>query len=475
MFASDKIHQQVLEQFGLNAEFSVWAKSSLSLGVDLRQLTMRTLSYFMSNSARPDPDDLIALSRHARQEADDLFETYCLRAVTSAANPFIPGMNLCVALAAAAEKAQEGEKRSLISLQNDVVNLLLEIFERLPQTVRAFDGGMDGCSAVFEPEWARSIGESTGTQGPLSLALLNRKQQETFCQVPLIVDFLTRRFTRGLPDWRDARGVLNDPDELQDLRGGAGEGDIGLVLNHKAIVDTQNVALGRLDGREHVERADWDYRFSMGRNRCLVAVQSPNELLQGANARFPRLTFLPGVQFVVAGLVAKPNNYYRVPVVRMLLDLIVYLGMLAVLSDVLLFHEDGALAWGEYFFIAYVVVSVGFVDCSVCNIIVWCISDLVLVVFISDVWPGSRFGNLVRSVPFSTLPRMKGILLEPFVESPHHQNVQFEHTPTLLCSIIFNAKRCFNISLIPTHLTTCHEAFSGLTTVRKRIQEWLSS
>lgn len=61
--------------------------------------------------------------------------------------------------------------------------------------------------------------------------------------------------------------------------------------------------------------------------------------LQGEDVAFPDLTRLPGAKFIVAGLVTKPNSYYRVPVMRMALDFMVYLAMLAVFSAVVMFHE----------------------------------------------------------------------------------------------------------------------------------------
>lgn len=52
-----------------------------------------------------------------------------------------------------------------------------------------------------------------------------------------------------------------------------------------------------------------------------------------------------------------PDPYYRVPAMRMLLDLAVYLGMLAVFSTVVLFHEDGPLTSGEIAFAFYLLAS----------------------------------------------------------------------------------------------------------------------
>lgn len=52
-----------------------------------------------------------------------------------------------------------------------------------------------------------------------------------------------------------------------------------------------------------------------------------------------------------------PDQYYRVPAMRMVLDLAVYLGMLAVFSTAVLFHEDGPLTPGEVAFSFYLLAS----------------------------------------------------------------------------------------------------------------------
>ena len=84
--------------------------------------------------------------------------------------------------------------------------LLLEVLEHLPQTVRGFEGQMKACSAVFEPETV--ISRHKGTVGPLNVALRKRRQMDTYCTTPLVLDFMWRKFTKGLPSLRDTEGVL---------------------------------------------------------------------------------------------------------------------------------------------------------------------------------------------------------------------------------------------------------------------------
>lgn len=88
-----------------------------------------------------------------------------------------------------------------------------------------------------------------------------------------------------------------------------------------------------------------------------MAGKGIKSFLGGARDDLPGLKILPGAQFVVAGLVAKPNSFYRVLTTRMLLDLVVYLAMLAVFSTLVLFHDIGTMTWGGNVFAIHVFVG----------------------------------------------------------------------------------------------------------------------
>lgn len=92
--------------------------------------------------------------------------------------------------------------------------LLLEVLEHLPQTVRGFEGQMKACSAVFEPETV--ISGHKGILGPLRVALQKRQQMNTYCTVPLVLDFMWRKFTKGLPSARDTEGILDTDKEFSN-------------------------------------------------------------------------------------------------------------------------------------------------------------------------------------------------------------------------------------------------------------------
>lgn len=224
-----------------------------------------------------------------------MFRTFCFLAVTSAANPFIPGITLSTVLAEAAKQANEGERRTLIDVRAGIDELLLEIFERLPQTVRGFEGGLNGCTYVFDPKPMRG---NDGLGGPLNMILSDPQQLKTFCKVPLVMDFLSSKFMLGLPDLNDTQGVLRSNDQLTYLR------------------------------RMHTD----------GKPNGLVLGDAVGARLQAAEAEDLSMTFFPGAQFIVAGVVASPANYYQVPAMRMALDFIVYIATVAALSYFVYFH-----------------------------------------------------------------------------------------------------------------------------------------
>lgn len=55
-----------------------------------------------------------------------------------------------------------------------------------------------------------------GTEGPLSVALLKRQQMEKYCTIPLVLDFMGRKFSKGLPSIMDREGVLENFDNIED-------------------------------------------------------------------------------------------------------------------------------------------------------------------------------------------------------------------------------------------------------------------
>lgn len=336
------------------------------------------------------------LSRTIKSER---LKHHCLEAVVSVRNPFVPGMALSVALAEAAERALEGERKKLSSLQEGVDTLLLEVLERLPQTTRGFENGLFGCAAVFEPASANGI---EGIVGPLSLALGRRQQTQTFCTAPLVVDYISRTFTRGLPILWDSKGTLRHsqerdpsgfaqplPDGLKAERFIAADETLRRSASLKFLADAEDrdesLAVGRdgffgeiLQGSPTLRAGETlvAFGFSVLGAALLLWAEFGKSSIIGWVAGIASFIFLlfskffylvgvtlaletifPGVQFITAGLVSKPKSYYIVPAMRMVLDCVVYLGMLAFFNALVLFHEDGPLAWGEKLFAVHLMVS----------------------------------------------------------------------------------------------------------------------
>eukprot|EP00752_Nemacystus_decipiens_P018673 g16741.t1 len=287
----------------------------------VKEVDLDILFSLIANSARPSASALKELSR--LRSSGESFKSCCKRAVTSAANPFIPGVTLSIRLSEAARQASEGEQRALLDTKSSIDELMLEMFERLPQTVRGFEeqAGVDACTNVLEPELMRPRNESNGLGGPLDMVVLEQQQLEKFCTVPLVMDFLSKKFTLGLPDLIDTEGLLRNKDQLRNLQ------ETGLVrFEMDGYYSFSNLlrgcALSVLHG------------FLPSTGSRLVFRRSILKFLDGVP-----LTFLPGAQAIVAGMVAAPTNYYQVPAMRMLLDFVVYVGMVALLSYFVLFHS----------------------------------------------------------------------------------------------------------------------------------------
>lgn len=271
----------------------------------------------LKHGGEPTPEDLSRLGWFiARGTCTmELLEACFLRAIESARNPFVPGIRLSVVLSDAIRGAQEGSQRTFVVLQEGVDGLLLKILEGLPQTVRKFPHGMAGCRSLFEPETTGELPQ--GFEGPLRSLVENEEQLRKFCVSPLVMNYLSRSFTRGLPNLRDTQRAIGDAEGLSYLR------SEGLVVDSNLTCDVCH-----------------------------------GQKLQGTGGG--RLTYLRGAQFVIAGVVAKPANYYRVPSLRMGWDLVVYIVLLVLFDKFVLMYPNKPLTWGEVGLGVYIMVSLDF-------------------------------------------------------------------------------------------------------------------
>ena len=322
------------------------------------------LSMLFGHSAYP-PSSFFERIAHYVTGADErgwnIFTELILWGVETAGNPLTPGMTVSVALAEAAKGAREAEQRMFLSFQKRVDTFVLKILEQLPQTVRGFENGMNQCSALFEPEGPKN--DSRGRLGPLRVAFERRQQTRTLCAAPLLMDYLNRKFMEDLPNMLDSDGVLQDRDEL--IRLAKGENGDGLVLGVEPgdPFFTLDPPSGP-DLDDHLSGTALN-RPAPGNLKDSKDVGFFRVWVQGANASRPSLTILPSAQFIIAGILAKPNSYYRVPALRMALDFVVYIMMLAVYSAWVLLHKDGPLTVGESIFACYVLVSMAEQLCKI--------------------------------------------------------------------------------------------------------------
>lgn len=283
--------------------------------------SLASLSMLLEHGAKPDPEDLVLLSRTVESES---LEECFVRAVSAAGNAFIPSLNISFGLDHAIRMARDMERRVLIQLRHGVNRLLAETLRWLPQTVRDLPGGMVACTALFEPELT-CMHQADGTDGPgpLAVALRCSTRVVTFATTPLAMDYMFQNFSRGLP------GLL----------------DGGRVV----LLEVPSV-----DSREEGKGHDSLTAYTVGSTLGTVMTALGKTLACGSLCG---LTLLPGAHFVATGMVSVTNSYYKTPVMRMVFDFIVYAGFLALFTVKVLYHNDGAIEGGEIAFIVWVVVS----------------------------------------------------------------------------------------------------------------------
>lgn len=129
-------------------------------------------------------------------------------------------------------------------------------------------GGLDIRDHHFHED-----GEGTRVKmGPLKIALQAREQLEMFCTQPLVLDFMSRKFTCGLP------GLLNSEREMLD----ANE-----VESYQR--NQQHHTFG-VQGRQPPPSPCGDDLFAV---------------LAGPHPALGSVSVLPGAQFILAQLVAR--------------------------------------------------------------------------------------------------------------------------------------------------------------------------
>ncbi|CAM9436038.1 unnamed protein product [Discosporangium mesarthrocarpum] len=309
--------------FDLDATSAVYKqrKSAIHLAAERRDgAWLDMVGALVQHGAVPSPQFVIALVRKALEETDfsehSIIECF-LRAIASAPNPLIPGVNVSTALGNADLKGPE--MHSAVSEIRQAVNeLVRKVMKEMPQTVRTMPEtrkeimrGVRGVEWILEPEWDLEPNSDSSRQrpvmGPLHKAVRGRHLD--FFSTPLVLDFLLLKFGCGLP------GILqvwSTPDDQEE-----------------GFLDTHRLLLG-------------DHWFD-------VHVQG-----RGADADESSITFSPGGQFVLAGLAARSTAYYSVPSVRMMFEFFVSLYNLVLFTTDVIQTEEERLGQGEIAFFIYV-------------------------------------------------------------------------------------------------------------------------
>lgn len=115
-------------------------------------------------------------------------------------------------------------------------------------------------------------GEGTRVKmGPLKIALQAREQLEMFCTQPLVLDFMSRKFTCGLPGLLNTEREMLDANEVQSYR-----------------------------------RNQQQYTFGVqGRQPPSPCSDDLLSILAGPHPTLGSVSVLPGTQFILAQLVAR--------------------------------------------------------------------------------------------------------------------------------------------------------------------------
>ena len=70
----------------------------------------------------------------------------------------------------------------------------------------------------------------------------------------------------------------------------------------------------------------------------------------------PSWTYLPGLQFILAGLVGKTAAFFGVPAMRLTLDVLVYMGVIAVfVTKVVVLQDAGVITPWEFLWLGYLI------------------------------------------------------------------------------------------------------------------------
>ncbi|CAN0416276.1 unnamed protein product [Ascophyllum nodosum] len=317
-------------------------------------------------------------------------------AVGNASNPLVmaAGVSKDVKTAEAESPMHRIGLRRLQKIVDEVTN---ELLDKLPHTVRGTGltllrpivpegrlsqiqqrrrdvlANLVGFIAVewmLEPQLL--VGKAAGRRNydgpnyvdPLQRAVDRDSEALQFVNKPLVLDYLQHvKFNCGLPHWASRKPDLASINEGFYTFYDFDEYDLSM-LSEKSLNSPKH---------KGASPEAWDTRllrflqgWNPGRDDTTSDVQDNLETEKSGNAGkepldwndFPRSTILPGLQFLLAGIIGKPETFYEVPAMLFTFELFSYLIMLALFCSSVILEESNRISrreWAFYFFGAGIV------------------------------------------------------------------------------------------------------------------------
>ncbi|CAM9546666.1 unnamed protein product [Choristocarpus tenellus] len=266
--------------------------------------------------------------------------------------------------------SQTSEARQrLTALSHAVDQVLLTVLRRLPQTVSGFHTFFDGSGESQGIEPAGGKGDKGGILGGKGSSDSSKRSRQKVCSSGMLgcsgENCATRRCAARKRNLRAMAAVqeILEP-ELTNLRPRDFVGPLALALEirHLDFLNTSLVTdylflkfsaglpnpLGDASWRQGYRHR----RFMLNQDESKLRVY----LLQGGCSDSPQWTYLPGLQFILAGLAGHTAAFYKVPAMRLAIDIVAFLGVTALFSVTVVVQGDfGTLGpfefcWGIYIF-----------------------------------------------------------------------------------------------------------------------------
>ncbi|CAM9252147.1 unnamed protein product, partial [Ectocarpus sp. 8 AP-2014] len=329
------------------------------------------------------PALLVSIGDHEQ----DIIETV-LFAVANASNPF--GMAAGVSrFLRRARVDHPMHQRGLRRLQTRIDRFTLELLDKLPHTVQGMGmdllgghqpisyghglhqetihrlGNLAGFIAVqwmLEPSLlVEKINKAKKYRGPvykdpLQSALDRGSDALEFLFSPLVLDYVHVKFAGTLPHWSSRnpfQPTINeglykyDNFEVYDLakllRGSGNDQTTG----RNAPSGASSASTGSTDRGSFLWRLPGSFMSFL--LRFLQGWDHPRSNDKSV-WYIPHLTILPGLQFSLAGILGKPETFFKVPVIRFVYEIFSYLVMLVLFCSSVLLKEPDFIPRDEVIF-----------------------------------------------------------------------------------------------------------------------------